>query len=284
MAYTKHEWVTGEIITAANLNHIEDGIASKLDANAVVNSQEADTPGTALDAMQGNPDVPGSLAAQIKEAGESSKAIVLTQAQYDALSDEEKDSDNVYYISDSPFESSNVVPLTRAEYDALTEATKNDGRFYYITDEAEVAKSLVVQTNVNSTETVPSSAVVYGLKSDIDSQISDLSDSFTVSTSATVIDTNVALSGDTAWHNTEQTIDYSAYKYLVVTCGCHGAVYNSIIVPKAILAITPSNFLRVSAFYDTSNQGCVEIYNTGRFYAFAKTQNYQFDVIVKGFK
>ena len=174
MAYTKHEWVTGEIITATNLNHMEDGIASKLDASAVVNSQEADTPGTALDAMQGNPDVPGSLAAQIKEAGESSKAIVLTQAQYDALSDEEKDSDNVYYISDAPFESSNVVPLTRAEYDALSDATKMDGRFYYITDEAEVAKSLVVQNNVNSTETVPSSAVVYGLKSDTDSQISDL--------------------------------------------------------------------------------------------------------------
>lgn len=177
MAYTKHEWVTGEIITATNLNHMEDGIASKLDASAVVNSQEADTPGTALDAMQGNPDVPGSLAAQIKEAGESSKAIVLTQAQYDALSDEEKDSDNVYYISDAPFESSNVVPLTRAQYDALSDATKMDGRFYYITDEAEVAKSLVVQTNVNSTETVPSSAVVYGLKSDSDNQISELNDS-----------------------------------------------------------------------------------------------------------
>lgn len=177
MAYTKHEWVTGEIITAANLNHIEDGIASKLDANAVVNSQEADTPGTALDAMQGNPDVPGSLAAQIKEAGESSKAIVLTQAQYDALTEEEKDSDNVYYISDAPFESSNVVPLTRAEYDALTEATKNDGRFYYVTDEEEVAKSLVIQENVSRTDTVPSSKVVYDLKADSDSQISDLNGS-----------------------------------------------------------------------------------------------------------
>lgn len=182
MAYTKHEWVTGEIITAANLNHIEDGIASKLDASAVVNSQEADTPGTALDAMQGNPDVPGSLAAQIKEAGESSKAIVLTQAQYDALTEEEKDSDNVYYISDAPFESSNVVPLTRAEYDALTEATKNDGRFYYITDEEEVAKSLVVQTNVNSTETVPSSKVVYDLKADTDADIEELTNFITEQT------------------------------------------------------------------------------------------------------
>lgn len=109
----------------------------------------------------------------------SSEAVVLTQAEYDALPDEVKDSDTIFFISDAPFENSNVVTLTRAEYDALSDATKMDGRFYYITDEAEVAKSLVVQTNVNSTETVPSSAVVYGLKSDTDSQISDLSDSLT---------------------------------------------------------------------------------------------------------
>lgn len=136
MAFVKTHWVDDSepAITAAQLNRIEDGIA---------------------------------------EAGESSKAIVLTQAEYDALSDEEKDSDNVYYISDAPFESSNVVPLTRAEYDALSDATKMDGRFYYITDEEEVAKSFVVQTNVNSTETVPSSAVVYGLNEDITDALSE---------------------------------------------------------------------------------------------------------------
>lgn len=97
----------------------------------------------------------------------SSEAVVLTQAEYDALPDEVKDSDTIFFISDAPFENSNVVTLTRAQYDALSDATKMDGRFYYITDEEEVAKSLVVQTNVNSTETVPSSAVVYGLNKDI---------------------------------------------------------------------------------------------------------------------
>ena len=102
----------------------------------------------------------------------SSEAVVLTQAEYDALPDEVKDSDTIFFISDAPFENSNVVTLTRAQYDALSDATKMDGRFYYITDEEEVAKSLVVQTNVNSTETVPSSAVVYGLNE-------ALNDSFT---------------------------------------------------------------------------------------------------------
>lgn len=142
-------------------------------------------------------------------------------------------------------------------------------QFYKVTAAISAGQTLVPGTNIEATN--------------VGAQLSALNDSLTISTSTTVIDMNVASSGDTAWHNTEQTIDYSAYKYLVVTCGIHGAVYNSIIVPKAILAITPDNFLRVSAFYDAYNQGCVEIYNTGRFYAFAKTQNYKFDVIVKGF-
>lgn len=97
----------------------------------------------------------------------SSEAVVLTQAEYDALPDEVKDSDTIFFISDASFENSNVVTLTKAQYDALSDATKMDGRFYYVTDEEEVAKSLVVQENVNSTETVPSSAVLYAESADI---------------------------------------------------------------------------------------------------------------------
>lgn len=124
----------------------------------------------------------------------SSEAVVLTQAEYDALPDEVKDSDTIFFISDAPFENSNVVTLTRAQYDALSDATKMDGRFYYITDEEEVAKSLVVQNNVNSTETVPSSAVVYGLKSDSDNQISELNDSLTYKDGGAVFALNTDLS------------------------------------------------------------------------------------------
>lgn len=110
----------------------------------------------------------------------SSEAVVLTQAEYDALPDEVKDSDTIFFISDAPFENSNVVTLTRAQYDALSDATKMDGRFYYITDEEEVAKSLVVQTNVNSTETVPSSAVVYGLSDSLPKRIASATKSGSV--------------------------------------------------------------------------------------------------------
>ena len=106
----------------------------------------------------------------------SSEAVVLTQAEYDALPDEVKDSDTIFFISDAPFENSNVVTLTSAQYAALSDATKMDGRFYYVTDEEEVAKSLVVQENVNSTETVPSSAVLYALNETNADAIGELSD------------------------------------------------------------------------------------------------------------
>lgn len=91
----------------------------------------------------------------------SSEAVVLTQAEYNALPEEVKDSDTIFFISDAPFDSPNVVTLTRAEYDALSTADKMDGRFYYVTDDTEVATSLVVQTNQNNPDTVPSSAVLY---------------------------------------------------------------------------------------------------------------------------
>ena len=93
----------------------------------------------------------------------SSEAVVLTQAEYNSLPDEVKDSDTIFFISDAPFDLPNVVTCTSAEYAAMSDATKTDGRLYYVTDEEEVAKSLVVQQNVNSPETVPSSAVLYGL-------------------------------------------------------------------------------------------------------------------------
>lgn len=103
----------------------------------------------------------------------SSEAVVLTQAEYNALPDDVKDSDTIFFISDAPFDLPNVVTCTAAEYAAMSDATKLDGRLYYVTDEEEVAKSLVVQTNVNSTETVPSSAVLYGIKSSYDTLLSN---------------------------------------------------------------------------------------------------------------
>lgn len=122
MAYVKHNFQPMDILHASEMNEIDE---------------------------------------QVYQNSIQSYAKIVTQAEYDALSEAEKNSNVVYYVSDAPFDSPNVVTLTRAEYDALSEADKMDGRFYYITDDAEVATSLVVQTNQNNPDTVPSSKVVY---------------------------------------------------------------------------------------------------------------------------
>ena len=111
-------------------------------------------------------------------------------------------------------------------------------------------------------------------------RVSWLIDSLTINNVGNLINSNIAISGDTAWHNSDQTHSYSNYKYLIVTCGCHGCTYNSLIIPTAILS-KKSGALRVSAYWDLNNQGCMEIYKTGRIYVFAKTQNYAFDFIVQ---
>lgn len=71
------------------------------------------------------------------------KGRELTQAEYDALSEEEKRNGTVYYITDDEGVVS-VVALTREAYEALGNATSSDGRIYLITDEnmEETAKNI----------------------------------------------------------------------------------------------------------------------------------------------
>lgn len=61
-----------------------------------------------------------------------SPTVVITQAEYDALPDEKKNTDIVYYITDAPFDSPNVVDISQEEYNALPDNVKYDGRFYCI--------------------------------------------------------------------------------------------------------------------------------------------------------
>ena len=143
----------------SNIRFLYSSLATKLDKSDVTTDTSVSTTGKALDATANNPNVNGSLAnsldtlgtdyATFKQAvidGEvgGSTATIVTQAEYDALSETEKNSDTIYFISDAPFDSPNVVTCTRAEYNAMTDATKMDGRFYYVTDDAEVETSLIV--------------------------------------------------------------------------------------------------------------------------------------------
>lgn len=61
---------------------------------------------------------------------------IISQADYDALSDEEKNNGSVYLIydaEDNPVESF-LCTITQVEYDALSEEEKNNGTLYFIVD------------------------------------------------------------------------------------------------------------------------------------------------------
>ncbi len=89
------------------------------------------------------------------------KQVYLTQAEYDALTPAQKSADVVYYITDSDYSMPDVVTLSKAEYDLLPTEEKNNGLFYYVYDDTTTASTLVVQTNQDNANTVPSSKVVY---------------------------------------------------------------------------------------------------------------------------
>ena len=64
------------------------------------------------------------------------KINYLTQAQYDTALENDEINENEIYLtpSDGSGGNTNSVELTQAEYDALTTEEKNNGTIYFITD------------------------------------------------------------------------------------------------------------------------------------------------------
>lgn len=105
------------------------------------------------------------------------KGLELTQAEYDALSEEEKRNGTVYYITDDEGVVS-VVALTREAYAALGDTTSTDGRIYLITDESleETAKNIAFD---DSNTTIDASTVHDAIEA-IDSKLTDKSTTYSV--------------------------------------------------------------------------------------------------------
>lgn len=93
----------------------------------------------------------------------SSDVMYVSQAEYDALPEDKKNSFIPYYIYDAPGVQQEFREISKAEYDKLSKAEQEDGTFYYITDDDEVPSYKVVQQIEDNASTVPSSAVVCNL-------------------------------------------------------------------------------------------------------------------------
>ena len=83
--------------------------------------------------------------------------IELTQAEYDALTDEEKLNGAIYFITDATGgggDDSSHVELTQAEYDALSDEEKDSDTIYFITD-AEGGSSGIIDDKIDTSSTNP---------------------------------------------------------------------------------------------------------------------------------
>ena len=145
------------------------------------------------------------------------KGRELTQAEYDALSEEEKKNGTVYYITDDEGVIS-VVALTREAYEALGDTTSTDGRIYLITDEKfeETAKNIAFD---DSNTTIDASTVHEAIEA-IDSKLADKS------TSYSILLNNKHISG-----NTKEIVSLlngiSGYKYISFMFVWNGSsIYN----------------------------------------------------------
>lgn len=94
---------------------------------------------------------------------------VVSQAEYDALSDIEKSSSTVWYVHDAAdFET--IITLSKEQYDDLPDNEKKNGLYYYVYDDSVVSPTTVVaQSLENNANSVPSSKVLYDIKTNSDS-------------------------------------------------------------------------------------------------------------------
>lgn len=106
----------------------------------------------------------------------------------------------------------------------------------------------------------------------------------TLSSITNLVNSEVAVSGDTAWHSSGDIQLTGNYKKYYIRVGVHGAVYNS-----AVIDVDALNFIgagapfMLSVFWDSNNLGQFRIYgNTVS--ATAKTHDYTFDYMVYGLK
>lgn len=89
------------------------------------------------------------------EGGGGSSGVELTQAEYDALTQEEKNNGSIYKITDKAKiycldeEYHAVLEITSADYALLTSDEKNNGTLYILTDEETTADDIPYSAGVS---------------------------------------------------------------------------------------------------------------------------------------
>ena len=144
-----------EDLEDVNINNIQDGQIIKYDATNQTWVNADDEGGTELP-VPTTADIGKSLVVESDGQGGTQYAydinscVELTQAEYDALTSEEKNNGAIYQISDKGYfyykekKFHQVKELTMAEYNQLTPTEQNNGVEYFITDAPEIVTEITL--------------------------------------------------------------------------------------------------------------------------------------------
>ena len=109
--------------------------------------------------------------------------------------------------------------------------------------------------------------------------LNTLENSLNITSTRILTSSNIAVSGDTDWHFSHNSFTFGTdAKYILMKCGQHGALQNSIVIPYSVLSHTTSAYkFSVNTYWNSENLGVLELDRNGVLTASAKTKGLAFD-------
>ena len=164
-----------------------------------------------------------------------------------------------------------------------THAAITSGQFVYVRNHSTLTEGLyVASSNIAANATLSSS----NLAADSKGGLNSLSEQMASKSITQIVNTDIAISGDTAWHYVDNVSFQNGYKRYMIRCSNHGALVSSIMVSQTDLSLlTSPSPLTVQCYWDDYNLGQVSVYNSvdgNKYNAIAKTKDMKFDIEIYG--
>lgn len=120
-------------------------------------------------------------------------------------------------------------------------------------------------------------AVSAGGFNDLHAQVATLNSNIICSVQNEILNSSIAQSSDTSWHNASGTITIPTNaKYLVLNVEPNGAMRQSLVIPVIMLRQSSLDYY-VNNYWDSTNLGYLRIDRNGNYYVGAKTQSMKFN-------
>jgi len=165
-----------------------------------------------------------------------------------------------------------------------THAAITSGQFVYVRNHNTLTEGLyVASSNIAANATLSSS----NLTADSKGGLNALSEQMASNSITQIVNSDIAVSGDTAWHDTgNDPVSFSSgYKRYLVRCSVHGALINSGIISQNDLSVLSSSYpFTIACYWDDNNLGDVQIFgsNGNKYFGIAKTKDMKFDIEIYG--